>query len=193
MKKGLLIILSGPSGVGKGTVRKHIMRDRKLGLAYSISMTTREPRANERDGVEYYFVSKKEFNEHIKNDDFLEWAEFVNNRYGTPKSRVEELRNEGKNVFLEIEVKGATQVLAKMKDDPGVVSIFLMPPSLEDLEERIRSRKTEDNDVIEARLNKAKSEMDQASKYQYVVVNDTVKRAANEIINIIKKQIKENE
>ena len=191
MKKGLLIILSGPSGVGKGTLRKHIIKDRSLNLVYSISMTTRAPRNREVDGVDYYFVSKEEFQRNIDRDNFLEHAEFVGNRYGTPKSYVEDLRNQGKNVFLEIEIKGATQVMNKVKDD-GVVSIFLVPPSLEALEARIRKRKTESDEVIKERLAKGKSEMNQSSNYQYVVVNDRVKRASNEIIKIIKERIKQN-
>ena len=193
MEKGLLIILSGPSGVGKGTVRKHIMRDKSLAISYSISMTTREPRNKERDGVEYYFVSKEEFQKHIDENDFLEWAEFVGNRYGTPKSKIEELRNQGIHVLLEIEIKGATQVLDKLKDDNKVVSIFLMPPSLKDLENRIRRRKTESEELIQARLKKGESEMKYASNYQYVVVNDKIKRSANEIISIIKSKISESE
>jgi len=116
MKKGLLIILSGPSGVGKGTVRKRIMKNEKLNLVYSISMTTRVPRNMEQDGQDYYFVSQEEFQKNIDNNNFLEWAEFVGNRYGTPKNKVEELRSQGKNVFLEIEINGAEQVLDKVKD-----------------------------------------------------------------------------
>lgn len=192
MKKGLLIIFSGPSGVGKGTLRKHIIKDRSLNLVYSISMTTRAPRNREVDGVDYYFVSKEEFQRNIERDNFLEHAEFVGNCYGTPKSYVEELRNKGKNVFLEIEIKGASQVMEKVKDD-GVVSIFLMPPSLDDLEARIRKRKTESDDLIRERLEKGKSEMNQSVNYQYVVINDKVKRASNEIIKIIKERIKQNE
>ena len=188
MKKGLLIILSGPSGVGKGTLRKYIMRDKSLNLSYSISMTTREPRNKEKDGVDYYFVSKEEFDKHIAEDDFLEWAEFVGNKYGTPKSYVESLRNEGKNVFLEIEVKGASQVMSKVKDE-GVVSIFLLPPSLKSLEDRIRKRKTESEELIQARLEKGRSEMGLAKHYQYSVINDKVKRASNEIIQIIKSRM----
>ena len=188
MKKGLLIILSGPSGVGKGTVRKYIMRDKSISLTYSISMTTREPRNKEQDGVDYYFVSKEEFQRNIDEDNFLEWAEFVGNRYGTPKSYVEDLRNKGINVFLEIEVNGASQVLSKVKDE-GVVSIFLMPPSLKSLEDRIRKRKTESDDLIRERLEKGKSEMGLAKNYQYVVTNDRVKRAASEIVNIIKSRL----
>ena len=188
MEKGLLIILSGPSGVGKGTVRKQIMKHNKLNLCYSISMTTRAPRAGEVNGVDYYFVSNEEFDEHIKNDDFLEHAEFVGNKYGTPKSYVEALRNEGKNVFLEIEISGATQVLDKINDD-GVVSIFLMPPSLEDLENRIRRRKSESEELILARLKKGEMEMGFKDRYQYVVVNDDVERASKEIFNIIKRRM----
>ncbi len=192
MKKGLLIILSGPSGVGKGTVRKYIMKENDLRIVYSISMTTRKPRKKEIDGVDYYFVSNEEFQHHIDHDDFLEWAEFVDHRYGTPKSYVEELRNKGKNVFLEIEVNGANQVLSRVHDT-GVVSIFLMPPSHKALEERIRRRKTESEELIQKRLNKGLSEIKEASRYQHVVVNDKIKRASKEIIDIIRNKIKENE
>lgn len=188
MSRGLLIILSGPSGVGKGTVRKHIMRHHELRLSYSISMTTREPRRREQDGVDYFFVTNEEFDEQIKNGNLLEWAEFVDHRYGTPKSAVEALRDSGRNVFLEIEVNGAKQVLDKVKDE-GVVSIFLMPPSIKVLENRIRRRNTESEELIQARLNKGKREIREAEHYQYVVVNDRVKRAADEIISIIESRL----
>jgi guanylate kinase len=138
MKKGLLIILSGPSGVGKGTIRKRIMKNDKLNLVYSISMTTRAPRNMEQDGQDYYFVSQEEFQKNIDSNNFLEWAEFVGNRYGTPKDKVEELRAQGKNVFLEIEINGAEQVIGKVKDK-GVISFFLMPPSLKALEKNSQS------------------------------------------------------
>ena len=186
MKKGLLIILSGPSGVGKGTVRKYIMRRKAIPLVFSISMTTREPRATETNGVEYYFVSREEFQKNIDNDNFLEWAEFVGNRYGTPKSYVEELRNQGKNVILEIEITGAEQVLKKVNDD-RVISFFLKPPSLKQLEDRIRKRKSESEEVIQRRLAKGKSEMEKAKNYDYIILNDRIKRAGDEIISIIKK------
>ena len=186
MKKGLLIILSGPSGVGKGTVRKYIMKRNAVPLVFSISMTTREPRATETNGVEYYFVSKEEFQKNIDNDNFLEWAEFVGNRYGTPKSYVEELRNSGQNVVLEIEITGAEQVLSKVKDD-RVLSFFLTPPSLKQLEQRIRKRKSEPEDVIQKRLNKGKAEMEKAKNYDFIILNDRIKRAGDEIISIIKK------
>ena len=117
MKKGLLIILSGPSGVGKNCVRQEIIKSNRLSLTYSISMTTRERRNKEVDGVDYYFVSDEEFQKNIDAGNFLEWAEFVGHRYGTPKDKVESLRNQGKNVFLEIEINGARQVMESVKDD----------------------------------------------------------------------------
>ena len=185
MKKGLLIILSGPSGVGKGTVRKYIMKHHSFPLEFSISMTTRAPRPTETNGVEYYFVSKEEFQRNIDEDNFLEWAEFVGNRYGTPKDKVEELRNQGKNVILEIEIMGAEQVIKKVKDD-RVISFFLTPPSLKHLEDRIRKRKTESEEMIQKRLAKGRSEMAKAKNYDYIIVNDRIKRAGDEIISIIK-------
>ena len=186
MKKGLLIILSGPSGVGKGTVRKYIMNRDLFPMVFSVSMTTREPRATETNGVEYYFVSKEEFQRNIDNDNFLEWAEFVGNRYGTPRSIVEELRNQGKNVLLEIEINGAEQVLSKVKDD-RVVSFYLKPPSMKQLEARIRKRKSEPEDVIKKRLAKAEAEMEKAKNYDFVVMNDRINRAGDEIIKILKE------
>lgn len=188
-KKGLLIILSGPSGVGKGTVRKAIIAKHKVRLTYSISMTTRAPRAMEVDGRDYYFVSKEEFQRNIDEGNFLEWAEFVGNRYGTPKDKVEQLRNEGKNVFLEIEINGATQVLSKVKDDK-VVSFFLKPPSIKQLEDRIRKRKTESEETIRERLEKGEREMAMTDAYDYVILNDEIDRAAEEIISIIKEKQK---
>ena len=191
MKKGLLIILSGPSGVGKGTVRKRIMKNEKLNLVYSISMTTRVPRNMEQDGQDYYFVSQEEFQKNIDNNNFLEWAEFVGNRYGTPKNKVEELRSQGKNVFLEIEINGAEQVLDKVKDE-GVISFFLMPPSLKALEKRIRNRRSETEEIIFERLEKGKKEMTMTKDYDYIVLNDRVGRASSEITHLILKKIHQN-
>lgn len=189
MKKGLLIILSGPSGVGKGTVRHQIMRDHHLDLVYSVSMTTRNKRDKEEDGVDYYFVSPEEFQRNIDNDNFLEWAEFVGNRYGTPKDKVEALRNQGKNVLLEIEINGAEQVFSKVKDD-RVISFFLMPPSLDALEARIRKRKSETEDIIKERLDKGQKEMTMTEHYDYVILNDQITRAAREIEDLIKLKIR---
>lgn len=189
MKKGLLIVLSGPSGVGKGTVRKQVFKDESLNLAYSISMTTRSPRAGEVDGKDYFFVSKDEFEKALANNELLEHAQFVGNYYGTPKAYVEKLRNEGKNVFLEIEVEGAKQVLSQYKDDDNVLSIFLLPPSLHELEKRIRGRRSEPEDIIQERLGKAKREMGLKKNYQFNFVNDSVDSASKQIIRVIKLKI----
>lgn len=190
MEKGLLIILSGPSGVGKGTIRKRIMKNDRLNLVYSISMTTRAPRNMEVDGQDYYFVSKEEFQSNIDNNNFLEWAEFVGNRYGTPKDKVEELRVQGRNVFLEIEINGAEQVLSKVKDE-SVISFFLMPPSIKALEKRIRKRKSEPEEIIHERLEKGKKEMTMTRDYDHIILNDRVGRAAHKITRLILKKIHE--
>ena len=187
-KRGLLIILSGPSGVGKGTIRKKVMEDKSLNLAFSISCTTRNPRPLEKEGVDYYYVSEEKFKDLIAHDELLEWAEFVGHYYGTPKAPVEKLRDEGKNVILEIEVEGAKQVMEKCQGS-DVISIFLMPPSLEDLEKRIHSRRNERATNIEERLAKAKREMNLKYNYRYVVLNDDVDRAAEEVKNIIKSKL----
>ena len=189
MKKGLLIILSGPSGVGKNCVRQEIMKSHRIDLTYSISMTTRKPRDKEVDGVDYYFVSEEEFDRNIENGNFLEWASFVGHKYGTPKDKVEALRNQGKNVFLEIEINGASQVMSSVKDD-RVISFFLMPPSFQALENRIRKRKTESEEVIQERLQKGLKEMKMTENYDHVVVNDKVSRAAQEIVDLIKAKMK---
>ena len=190
MKKGLLIILSGPSGVGKGTVRQEIFKENDLNLIYSISMTTRPPRPGEINGVDYYYVDRRTFLERIQSGNFLEYAEFVGNYYGTPFDKVEKLRNEGKNVFLEIEILGATQVLSKVKDE-GVISFFLMPPSFEDLEARIRNRRTEDEQIVQQRLAKGRKEMQMTEAYDHIIINDDIKRAATEIKSLISQKIKE--
>lgn len=190
LQKGLLIIISGPSGVGKGTVRRQVMTDRSLRLVYSVSMTTRPRRPHEREGFDYFFVSREEFDENLTNNEFLEWAEFVGNRYGTPSTYVEKLRNEGMNVILEIEVEGAKQVMAKMKGD-DVLSIFLIPPSFEALKQRITQRRTEPEAIINQRLEKAKREMTLREHYDFVVLNDNVKRAAREIQKIIRTRIRQ--
>ena len=190
MKKGLLIILSGPSGVGKNCVRQEIVKSNRLDLTYSVSMTTRQKRDKEVDGVDYYFVSDEEFQKNIDSGNFLEWAEFVGHRYGTPKDKVEALRNAGKNVFLEIEINGAKQVMERVKDD-RVISFFLMPPSFQALEARIRKRKTESEEIIQERLQKGMKEMTMTENYDYIVVNDKISRAAQEIIDLVKRKLKQ--
>ncbi|MDY6276558.1 MAG: guanylate kinase [Bacilli bacterium] len=188
-KRGLLIIMSGPSGVGKGTIREELMKKADLNLHYSVSMTTRGMRPGEVNGREYYFVSREEFDQNIKNDNLLEWAEFVGNRYGTPRDKVEQMRNEGKNVMLEIEVNGTAQVLNKVHDD-GVISIFIAPPSLEELEKRLRGRGTESDEVIKSRVAKATQEFAFKDQYKYIVVNDDLSKAVDEVRQIILKAMK---
>lgn len=185
MKRGLLIIMSGPSGVGKGTVRLELVKDKMLDLFYSVSMTTRKPRPGEVDGSDYYFVSREEFDRQIANDNLLEWAEFVGNKYGTPRDKVEEKRSNGRNVLLEIEVNGTSQVLSKLKGDNDVVTIFLVPPSIEELESRIRGRSTETEEAIQKRLARCKEELKLKSQYEYVVVNEDLSRCVDEVRNII--------
>ena len=188
-KRGLLIIMSGPSGVGKGTIREELMKKNDLNLHYSVSMTTRGMRPGEVNGREYYFVTREEFDRNIANDNLLEWAEFVGNKYGTPRDKVEQLRNEGKNVMLEIEVNGTAQVLNKVNDD-GVVSIFIAPPSLEVLEQRLRGRGTESEDVIKSRVAKATHELGFKDQYQYIVINDELDKAVEEVRQIILNKMK---
>ena len=182
MGKGSLIILSGPSGVGKGTVRQKLEDLGGVSFYYSVSMTTRSPRPGEVDGRDYFFVTREEFEKRVKDGKFLEWAEFVGNCYGTPKDVVDSYREKGIDVLLEIETNGAEQVMAKC---PDAVSIFIVPPSFEALESRIRGRSTEDEATIQRRLGKARSELEKASQYKYVVLNDSVERAAREIADII--------
>ena len=188
-KRGLLIIMSGPSGVGKGTIREELMKKDDLNLHYSVSMTTRGMRPGEVNGREYYFVSREEFDQNIKNDNLLEWAEFVGNRYGTPRDKVEQMRNEGKNVMLEIEVNGTAQVLNKVHDE-GVISIFIAPPSIEELEKRLRGRGTESDEVIKSRVAKATQEFAFKDQYKYIVVNDDLSKAVDEVRQIILKAMK---
>lgn len=182
MKRGKLIILSGPSGVGKGTVRLGLMNREELNLFYSVSMTTRAPRPGEVDGKDYYFVTREHFQKTIDEDGFLEWNVFVNNYYGTPAAKVEEKRLEGKNVLLEIDVNGAKKV---MKKCPDAVTIFLVPPSLAALENRIRGRRTEEESIIQERLGKAKAELQESENYQHIVCNDSVEQAVEDIADII--------
>lgn len=188
MKKGLLIVLSGPSGVGKGTVVKEFINDPELKLSYSVSMTTRSMRLGEVDGVNYDFVSKADFEKAIEKGELLEYAEFVGNYYGTPLKNVEKLRNEGRNVLLEIEVQGCMQVAEKC---PDALTIFITPPSMAELERRIRSRGTEAEEIIQQRLSKAAKEMEMISHYKYTVCNEDAKLAADIISLIIKRHMQE--
>ncbi len=181
-EKGLLIVLSGPSGVGKGTVRKALFSKENTNLTYSISMTTRKPREGEKDGVDYFFKTREEFEHLIEQGKLLEYAEYVGNYYGTPIDYVNETLNKGKDVFLEIEVQGAKQVRDKF---PQGVFIFLMPPSLSELESRIVSRGTESSDLIKDRMQAAKKEIELMSLYDYIVENDDIESACERIRAIV--------
>ncbi|MED3624282.1 guanylate kinase [Neobacillus thermocopriae] len=184
-EKGLLIVLSGPSGVGKGTVRKAIFSQPDTSFEYSISVTTRKPREGEVDGVDYFFKTREEFEEMIEQGKLLEYAEFVGNYYGTPVDYVQETLNKGKDVFLEIEVKGARQVREKF---PEGLFIFLMPPSLSELKNRIVTRGTETEDIIHNRLQTAREEIEMMELYDYVVENDQVENACERIKAIVKAE-----
>ena len=185
-RRGLLIIFSGPSGVGKGTVRDLFIDRKELGLTFSISMTTRAPRPGEIDGKDYYFVSRDEFERAIEHNELLEYAEFVGNYYGTPLAEVDRLRDQGKNVLLEIEVQGALQVIERV---PDALSIFLVPPNMDELQRRIENRRTESAEVIHERLSKAAKEMELVNQYRYVICNDDPEFAADMVSIIIRRNI----
>ncbi|WP_100011012.1 guanylate kinase [Lentibacillus sediminis] len=183
-EKGILFVLSGPSGVGKGTVRKALF-EQDTDLRYSISMTTRNKRPGETEGIDYFYKSREEFEQLIDQNQLLEYAKYVNNYYGTPRKYVEETLEAGKDVFLEIEVQGALQV---RENFPEGVFIFLFPPSLDELKERIVSRGTETSDLVLNRLKEAKKEIDLMDAYDYVVVNDQVDLAVAKIQAIIQSE-----
>ena len=181
MRKGLLVLVSGPSGTGKGTVC-NLLREKHPELAYSISATTRQPRPGEVDGVNYYFYDKSKFEAMIEAGELLEWANVYGNYYGTPKQAVLDRLEAGEDILLEIDTQGALNVMEAM---PEGLYVFLLPPSLEELEKRLRGRGTETEESIARRLGAAKEEIGRAVKYRYVVVNDTVEKAEETIANII--------
>lgn len=180
--RGLLIVLSGPSGVGKGTVRAAVFKNNIFNYVYSVSATTRQMRPGEVDGKDYYFVKREEFEQLIANEALLEYAEYVGNYYGTPIQKIEENLKDGKDVFLEIEVQGALKVRERM---PEGIFIFLAPPNLQELESRITGRGTDDMSVIYERMQMAREEIELMQHYDYVVVNDEVENAVNKINAII--------
>lgn len=184
MNNGILIILSGPSGSGKDTVLNELVKNRE-DIKISVSMTTREKRQGEIDGYHYYFVDREYFERKISEDKMLEYAEYADNYYGTPKAPVDEMLSNGKAVILKIEVQGAEKIRKLYSD---VISIFLMPPSMRVLEERLRARNTEDEETINHRLVIAREEMKKAPEYDYVVINDTVENAVVGIETIIKSE-----
>ena len=167
-KRGVLFVFSGPSGVGKGTLKAKLFEEFADQIAYSVSATTRGPREGEVDGKDYFFISRQEFERRVKNNEFLEHAEFAGNCYGTPRAYVEKLLDSGMNVVLEIDVQGALQV---MKSMPECVSVFILPPSFEELEHRLRGRGTETEEKVRERLETAKRELPYAPQYDYQIVN----------------------
>ena len=167
-KRGVLFVFSGPSGVGKGTLKAKLFEEFAGRIAYSVSATTRGSREGEVDGKDYFFISRQEFEQRVKNNEFLEHAEFAGNCYGTPRAYVEKLLDSGMNVVLEIDVQGALQV---MKSMPECVSVFILPPSFEELEHRLRGRGTETEEKVRERLETAKRELPYAPQYDYQIVN----------------------
>lgn len=177
LSPGKLIVLTGPSGVGKGTLMR-LLLSRHPELNYSISATTRPPRPGEMDGKDYYFISRDKFQRLIEKGEFLEWAEFAGNLYGTPRKPVIDLMESGKSVLLEIELEGARQIRATF---PELLSIFILPPTFNELEKRIRGRKKDSEDAISRRLKRAKEEINSASEFDLQIVNDDLETAIHDI------------
>ncbi|MDO5783669.1 MAG: guanylate kinase [Eubacteriales bacterium] len=182
-KQGILFVVTGPSGVGKGTVLTKV-RERKE-LYFSISATTRKPREGEQDGVHYYFLTKEQFEQKVAEGGFLEHAQFSGNYYGTPAEPVDRQLKEGKDILLEIEVQGAMQV---RENRPDAVRIFLAPPSFAELEKRLTGRGTEDAEAIRLRLETAKHELTLAPQFDYIVVNNTVEQAVSDVLAIMQAE-----
>ena len=182
-KKGLLIVVSAPSGCGKGTILEAAMKRKEF--CYSVSATTRSPRPGETDGVNYFFLDRERFEEMARNGEMLEYAEFVGNLYGTPRAPVEEKLAEGRDVILEIEVQGAMKV---KKACPDAVLIFVLPPSVDVLRQRLYKRKTESEEVIEDRVAQAGREIGEAVNYDYAIVNDDLEKAVEDFLGVIQAE-----
>lgn len=184
-KKGKLVLYTGSSGVGKGTIMAELLK-KNDNIRLSVSNTTRQPRDGEIDGVHYNFVTKEQFESLIKEDGYLEYAQYCDNYYGTPKRQVEDMLEKGYFVFLEIEVQGGLQIMEKY---PDVLSIFILPPSMESLSRRLHRRGTESEEVIAKRLAQAEFEMSFKDKYKYNVINDDLDEAVNNVLDILKNEL----
>ncbi len=189
MKKGKIIVISGPSGVGKSTIVNSLLKDDSLNVTYSISMTTRNKREGEVDGKNYFFVSNDEFIKAINNNELIEWTEYANNKYGTPKNYLDNTINQGKNIILEIDVVGAMNILNIFGMDK-VISIFILPKDFNVVEQRLLNRGTEQMETIDKRLQIAKKEFEYKDKYKYQIINDDLNTAINDIKNIIIEELK---
>jgi guanylate kinase len=181
-KKGTLVLFSGPSGVGKDTVLEVVLNKNK-DLQKSVSLTTRAIRENEIDGKDYYFISQSDFDNMVKNNEVLEFAQYGKNFYGTPKAPIDKWLDEGKTIILKIEVQGAKKIKELYHE---AVGIFIMPPSMDELEKRLRFRGTESEDDIQRRLDIAKSEIENSVDYDYLVINDEIGLASDNVLNIVK-------
>ncbi len=187
-KKGKLFVITGPSGVGKGTILEKFFHNNN-NIIYSISQTTRKPRPGEVHGVNYFFVTKEEFENSIKNDEFLEWAKYSDNYYGTNKKFVLKALNKGADVILEIETQGAQKIMEKF---PDCVTIFFTPPNFDELEKRLRGRNTEDEDAIKKRLDKVKEELQLAKNYKYNIENDEIENALTKLQKVYDEEKNEH-
>ncbi|CBL17017.1 guanylate kinase [Ruminococcus champanellensis] len=181
--KGLLLVVSAPSGCGKGTILGEILKDDSF--YYSISATTRAPREGEQDGVNYHFITKEEFEQRIAQGGMLEYAQYCGNYYGTPKKEVEQMRDAGRDVILEIEVEGAMKVRALC---PDAVFLFIAPPSVEELRRRLNKRGTEAAEVIEERVSQAARELSYADRYDYIIVNGELEKAIQDFRTVVRAE-----
>lgn len=182
MKSGSIIVISGPSGVGKTRLYKRLLADLPQSLQFSISATTRSPRINEKDGVDYYFIGREEFDKKIGNNEFVEWADVYGNCYGTLKSEILRIRDKGKNCLLDVDVQGGMNIKSIL---PESVLIFILPPSMKELRRRIMERKTDDKKTIRIRLKTAAMEMGCVKSYQYTIINDDIETAYKELKGLV--------
>ncbi len=186
-----IILITGPSGVGKGTIEKELFKDETLNLSFSISATTRKKREGEIDGNHYYFISKEEFEKLIKDNAFLEYSQHFNNYYGTLKKEVENKLKQNKNVLIEVETNGAINIIKNLREnneENKLISIFIVPPSIKELEQRLKNRNLDSEEQIKIRLERAKEEIEHKIYFQYIIKNDNINIAIDKIKSIIKEK-----